>query len=196
MSNSQKGTAALVIAGEKKDACSDATIVVTGVLNGKGFLNEQTSQDCHRAALEYFGRVNHVNHFFRNEIAKKTITCSVFVVVRSSERKGESRDSAVAQMKSRLVNCWGVPEKNVIVFEGRRPRDLSEGIIRCDLPRNILVVVGKKPFSAKWNPIAISLQKNGIDVPQYVDPSTPILLRRRDDRGKGEHPHKAANPVF
>ncbi|MBI5817151.1 MAG: hypothetical protein HZB09_01870 [Candidatus Yonathbacteria bacterium] len=186
MNSTQQGTAVLVMTGERKDVCGDATIVVTGALNNRGFLNEQTSQDCHRAALEYFGRVNPVNHFFRNEIAKKTIKCSVSIVVRSSEWKGESRDSAVAQMKSRLVDCWGVPEKNVIVFEGRRPRDLSEGIIKHKLPRNILVVVGRKPLFAKWNPTAISLQKNGIEVPQYVDPSTPILLRRRDDRGKGE----------
>lgn len=193
MGNSQEGTAVLVVISKGKEASKDATIVVTGALNSKGFLNEQTSQDCRRAALEYLGRVSPVNHFSKNEIVKKTIKCSVFIVVRSTERKDEFREKAVEQMKYMLVNCGGVPSENIIVLKGRRPQDVSEGILKHKLPQSVLVVVEKKPLSAKWNLMAISLKKNGLDMPQYIDPSTPILLRRRDDRKKEEPLRKVGN---
>lgn len=193
MSDSQNGTAVIVIAGVEKDADGDATIIVTGELNNRGFLNEQTKQGCHRAASEYLGRVNPVKHFLKSEVVKTTKARSVFIVVRSTERKDEFREKAVEQMESMLVNVCSVPKESVVVLRGRRPQDVSEGIKKHKLPQNIFVIVEKQPLFAKWNILTLSLKKNGLNMPQYVDPSTPILLRRRDDRKKEEPLRKIGN---
>lgn len=195
MSDSQNGTAVIVIAGVEKDADGDATIIVTGELNNMGFLNEQTKQGCHRAALEYLGRVNPVKHFLKSKVVKTTKERSVFIVVRSTERKDEFRKNTVEQMEARLVNIHGVPKENIVVLRGRRPQDVSEEILKRKLPQSIFVVVEKQPLFAKWSILTLSLKKNGLNMPQYVDPSTPVLLRRRDDRKKEEPLRKVGNSI-
>ena len=193
MNGSQNGTAVIVIAGVEKDADGDATIIVTGELNNTGFLNEQTKHCCHRAALEYLGRVNPVKHFSKSEVVKTTTKCSVFIVVRSTERKDEFREKTVEQMEARLINVHSVPKENIIVLRGRRPQDVSDEILKRKLPQNIFVVVEKQPLFAKWNILTLSLRKNGLNIPQYVEPNSPTLLRRRTDRKPNSTLSKVGN---